>query len=100
MYDIKWIRENAEAFDEGLKRRGLAPLSQTLFKLDDHRRAAIARAQAAQERRNAASKEVGAAMKAGDLAKAEALKQEVADLKNALTTFESEERDAVANLDK
>ncbi len=100
MHDIKWIRENPEAFDDGLKRRGLEPLSATLLELDDHRRAAIAKAQAAQERRNAASKEIGAAMNAGDVARAEALKVEVADLKNALTTFEAEERDAIATLDK
>ena len=25
MYDIKWIRENPNAFDRGLKRRGLQP---------------------------------------------------------------------------
>ncbi|WP_332684572.1 hypothetical protein, partial [Bosea sp. (in: a-proteobacteria)] len=42
MYDIKWIRENAEAFDRGLKRRGLEPLSSSLLGLDDTRRAAIA----------------------------------------------------------
>ncbi len=64
MHDIKWIRENPAAFDNGLKSRGLAPLSADLLTLDEHRRAAIAKAQAAQERRNAASKEIGAAMKA------------------------------------
>ena len=100
MYDIKWIRENAELFDEGRKRRGLEPLSQELIALDDIRRAAIAKSQAAQERRNAASKEVGAAMKAKDEAKAEALKAEVANLKNALPEFEAEERAAIEALDK
>ncbi len=60
------IRENPEAFDAGLKRRGLEPQSAALLVLDDKRRAAIAKAQTAQERRNAASKDVGAAMKAGD----------------------------------
>ncbi|MGB6491872.1 MAG: serine--tRNA ligase, partial [Methylovirgula sp.] len=57
MYDIKWIRENVETFDEGLRRRGLKPASTALLALDDDRRAAIAKSQAAQERRNAASKE-------------------------------------------
>ena len=66
MYDIKWIRDNAEVFDRGRKRRGLEPLAEKLLALDDKRRAAIAKSQAAQERRNAASKEIGAAMKAGD----------------------------------
>ena len=100
MHDIKWIRENVTAFDEGLKRRGLAPLGPKLLALDDARRAAIAKSQAAQERRNAASKEIGAAMKAKDEAKAETLKAEVAALKIALLGFEAEERDAVAALDE
>ena len=30
MHDIRFIRETPEAFDAGLKKRGLAPLSQTL----------------------------------------------------------------------
>ena len=99
MHDIKWIRENPETFDAGLKRRGLEPQAAALLALDDKRRAAIAKAQTAQERRNAASKDVGAAMKAGDGAKAAILKQEVADLKTALTTYEDEERRAIATLD-
>jgi seryl-tRNA synthetase len=100
MYDIKWIRENAGVFDEGRKRRHLEPLAETLLALDDKRRAAIAKSQAAQERRNAASKEIGAAMKAKDEAKAEALKAEVADLKNALPILEAEEQEAIAKLDE
>jgi seryl-tRNA synthetase len=99
MHDIKWIRENPEAFDSGLARRGLAPLSASLLALDDRRRAAIAKAQNAQERRNAASKDIGTAMKAGDGVKAAALKQDVADLKTALTAYEEEERSAIAALD-
>jgi seryl-tRNA synthetase len=100
MYDIKWIRENAEVFDRGLKRRGLKPLAEKLLARDDTRRAAIANPQKVQERRNAASKEIGAAMKAGDTARAEALKLEVADLKTALAAYEAEEREAIAALDK
>ncbi len=100
MYDIKWIRENAEVFDRGLKRRDLEPLAEELLALDDTRRAAIAKSQEAQERRNAASKEIGAAMKAGDTARAEALKVEVAELKTALAAYEAEEREAIAALDK
>ncbi len=61
MHDIRQIRDNPQAFDEGLKRRGLEPLSAALLAIDDKRRAAIAAAQAAQEKRNAASKEIGQA---------------------------------------
>jgi seryl-tRNA synthetase len=99
MYDIKWIRENASTFDEGRRRRGLEPLAQELLVLDDRRRAAIAKAQGAQERRNAASKEIGAALKAKDDARASTLKEEVAALKAALTSLDAEEGAAVVALD-
>ena len=99
MYDIKWIRENAEIFDRGRARRGLEPLSTQLLAFDDARRAAIGELQRAQERRNAASKEIGAAMKAGDSAKAEALKAEVAQIKENWPALEEAERYAIAELD-
>jgi seryl-tRNA synthetase len=100
MHDIRWIRENAGHFDEGLRLRGLPPQAQALLALDDRRRAAIAKAQAAQERRNAMSKEIGAAMKAKDEAKAEALKAELAAMKVALPAGEAAERAAVAALEE
>lgn len=100
MYDIKWIRENAEAFDKGLERRGFKDTSsRKLFELDDTRRSAIAKAQAAQERRNALSKEIGKAMGAKDVALAEQLKAEVASLKEGQGALEDEERKAKAALD-
>jgi seryl-tRNA synthetase len=99
MYDIKWIRDNAEAFDRGLKRRGLEPQAEKLLAGDDKRRAAIANAQEVQERRNAASKEIGAAMKAGDASLAKALKVEVGELKKSLRGFETEEHLAIAALE-
>ncbi|MDP3602591.1 MAG: serine--tRNA ligase [Bosea sp. (in: a-proteobacteria)] len=99
MYDIKWIRENAAAFDTGLKRRGLAPFSDSLLALDDTRRAAIAKAQASQERRNALSKEIGKAMGAKDVALAEQLKAEVASLKELQPQLEAQEKAAKAELD-
>jgi seryl-tRNA synthetase len=99
MYDIKWIRDNAELFDTGRRRRGLEPISAQLLALDDARRAAIAELQKAQERRNAASKEIGAAMKSGDAARAEALKAEVAQIKENWPALEEAERYAIAELD-
>ena len=98
MYDIKWIRDNAAAFDAGRAHRGLGPLSAELLALDDVRRAAIVQNQAAQERRNAASKEIGQAMAQKDMARAEALKAEVAELKARTADFEAQEREAVAAL--
>ena len=40
MHDIKWIRENPEAFDYGLHRRGLPPQASELIAMDDARIAA------------------------------------------------------------
>ncbi|MBV9955420.1 MAG: serine--tRNA ligase [Pseudolabrys sp.] len=91
MYDIKWIRDNAQAFDAGLKRRGLEPLSTKLLALDEKRRAAITRFEQAQARRNAASKEIGEAKKAKDEAKASALMEEVNTLKIDLPALEAEQ---------
>ncbi|ACK49558.1 seryl-tRNA synthetase [Methylocella silvestris BL2] len=100
MYDIKWIRDNPEVFDQGRKRRGLEPLAARLLELDDARRGAIAKLQVAQERRNAASKEIGQAMAAKDQAKADALMAEVSALKRDLPELEAAERAAAALLDK
>jgi seryl-tRNA synthetase len=92
MHDIKAIRDDAAAFDAGLKRRGLEPLSSSLLALDETRRAVVTKLQAAQERRNAASKEIGQAKAAKDEARAQALMAEVAALKADLQTGEDEER--------
>ena len=100
MFDIKWIRDNAAAFDEGRKKRGLEPLSAHLLALDDMRRAAIAQNQAAQERRNAASKEIGQAMAKKDMARVDELKAEVAALKDKTASFEAEEKTAIESLNK
>ena len=99
MHDIKAIRENPKAFDDGLARRSLAPRADSLIALDDRRRAAIAELQKAQERRNAASKEIGAAMARKDSAAADALKEEVARLKIAMPEMEAEEKAAAMLLD-
>src|SRR3954447_15297665 len=99
MHDIKWIRENPEAFDRGLARRGLPPESAKLIALDEKRRAAIQKAEAAQARRNAASKEIGAAKKNKDEAAAQKLMAEVADLKDLMPVLEAEEKAASKELE-
>jgi seryl-tRNA synthetase len=93
VFDIKWIRDNPAAFDAGLKKRGLAPLSAELIALDEMRRAHVTKLQEAQARRNAASKEIGAAKAAKDEAKANALMAEVASLKDVLAKGEEAERE-------
>jgi len=100
MYDIKWIREQPDAFDRGLTRRGLAPLSGKLLLIDERRRAAITKFEQAQARRKAASKEIGEAKKKKDEAAAQTLMAEVAELKSALPALEDEAKTFAAELDK
>jgi seryl-tRNA synthetase len=98
MHDIKAIRDNPEAFDRGLARRGLAPMSLELIGIDAERRDHLQKLQDAQARRNTVSKEVGDAMKAGDRARAEQLKAEVASLKDFIASGEETERQIDARL--
>jgi seryl-tRNA synthetase len=98
VFDIKAIRDNPGVFDEALKRRGIDGefSAAAILKLDEERRAHVTRLQEAQARRNAASKEIGAAKKAKDDAKAEALMAEVASLKDFLASGEARERELTA----
>src|SRR5215831_562762 len=99
MHDIKWIRENPEAFDRALARRGLAGEAKRLIELDERRRAAIQKAEAALARRNVASKEIGAAKKSNEEATAQALLAEVARLKTEIPALEAEEKRLSKELD-
>ncbi|MBN8500116.1 MAG: serine--tRNA ligase [Sphingomonadales bacterium] len=98
MHDIKFIRENPAAFDAGLARRGLEPQSAAILALDAERRQIATRMQEAQNRRNEASKLIGAAIGRGDKEEAERLKGEVASLKDTLPSLETNERDLTQRL--
>jgi len=100
MHDIKWIRDNAHAFDAALKRRGLEPLSSSLLAIDEKRRAAIMASERAQARRNSASKEIGDAKKAKDDARAAALMAEVTELKTTMPELEAAAKAADEELAK
>jgi seryl-tRNA synthetase len=94
MHDIRSIRDNPDAFDRALARRGLAGEAQRLIALDEKRRAAIQAVEAAQARRNTASKEIGEAKKNKDEEKAKGLLIEVASLKESIPAMEAEEKKA------
>jgi seryl-tRNA synthetase len=94
MHDIRAIRENPEAFDKGLRRRGLSPRAEELIALDEKRRAAILALQSAQERRNAVSKQIGVAMGRKDSVAADDYRAEVAGLKATMPDLEAAEREA------
>ncbi|HEX5537054.1 MAG TPA: serine--tRNA ligase [Sphingobium sp.] len=99
MHDIRFIRDNPQAFDDGLARRGLAPMSEGILKLDETRRAVATELQQGLAKRNEASKAVGQAMAQKDSARADTLKDEVAALKESLPALEDKERKAGDALD-
>ncbi|MBU3076329.1 serine--tRNA ligase [Sphingomonas quercus] len=100
MHDIRAIRDDPAAFDAALARRGLAPAADALLALDERRRGAVADAQAAQTRRNEASRLIGQAKASGDHAAAEALMAEVSALKERLPEIEADTRAAETALDE
>lgn len=105
MHDIRAIRENPEALDAALARRGEAPMSAALLEIDAERRAKILAAETAQAEQNKASKEVGAAKGRGDEAEFERLralvaekKAEIASLQAAAKELDDKLTDALARI--
>ncbi len=98
MHDIRLIRDDPQAFDAALARRGVEKASAAILLLDTARRAVATRMQEAQNRRNEASKLIGAAMGRGENDEAERLKAEVGELKTTLPSLEQEERELSVQL--
>lgn len=98
MHDLKFIRENPEKFDAGLRARGQAALSSMVLQLDAQRRACVSQLQEWQKARNDASKQIGAAKAKGDAAAAEGLMAVVADLKQKIQDGEKQELECDAKL--
>ncbi|MCH9053045.1 MAG: serine--tRNA ligase [Proteobacteria bacterium] len=97
MFDIKWIRDNPREFDAGLTRRGLSPQAVEIVALDAERRKAVTAAQDIQSRRNALSKEIGAAKSKGD--DAAGLIEKVASEKELQATAERQAASLSKELD-
>ena len=98
MLDIRWIRENPDILAKALMKRGQSQASaestvSELIQKDEDRRAHLGELQVKQERRNAASKEIGNAMRAGDSARAEELQAEVKGIKEFIQNGEARERE-------
>jgi seryl-tRNA synthetase len=98
MLDIKWIRDNPDALVRALVSRGSDDASaretvEALIAKDEDRRAHLVALQEKQERRNQASKEIGNAMRSGDMELADRLKQEVSDIKGFIQSGEATERE-------
>jgi seryl-tRNA synthetase len=99
VYDIKWIRENREAFDAGMAKRGFTEVSsEDLIALNDKRRAHTTKLQEMQTERNAKSKEIGKAKGQKDEETAQRLMAEVAALKSDLQEGEAQEREIESGL--
>ena len=98
MHDLKYIRENAAAFDAALARRGNDPVAAAILALDEENRAITTRLQEGQARRNEASKAIGKAKGQGDEETAQALMAEVSELKNSLPELEEKGREVSAKL--
>jgi len=99
MHDIRLIRDNPDAFDAAMARRGLTGVSAEVLALDEARRAAITAAEAAQAEANKAAKDVGAAKGRGDQAEFERLRALVAEKKGEISALNDEAKAKDAALD-
>lgn len=97
MFDIKWIRDNPDAFDAGMLRRGLTPQSPSVLTLDTERRAIQTELQDLLAQRNIASRAIGEAKARGE--DASGRMADVASLKNAIRRAEESERDVNARIE-
>ena len=105
MLDIKWIRENTDAVDLNMKKRGAEPVSSYILSLDEKRRDVMGRLQELQSKRNKISKEVGQAKAKGEDASHlfESMKTigpEVKKLEEEERALQAELKDFVATLPK
>ncbi|MEM6661470.1 MAG: serine--tRNA ligase [Pseudomonadota bacterium] len=98
MHDIRLIRDDPDAFDAMLARRGLSPMSAEILGIDTARRSKITAAEQAQAARNSASKEVGKAKASGDETEFERLRELVAEKKDEIARLEEEARAEDARL--
>lgn len=90
MHDIRTIRDNPEAFDAAMARRGLSGVSAEVLAIDEARRAAILKAETEQAEANKAAKAIGAAKASGDEAEFERLRAEVAEKKKHIAALNDE----------
>ena len=99
MHDLKAIRDNPEAFDVGLKRRGLPPMAAEILVLDQERRRLVQAVEELQARRNSLSKEIGRLKAKGDEGAANAVAAEVLRLKESMPAAEQAERNVAASIE-
>ena len=98
MHDIRFVRETPAAFDAALSRRGLAPMSPEILRIDTARRLAIKAAEDGQAQLNGLSKQAGAAKAAGDTVAFEDIRQGMAARKASIAEQEAQARHLDADL--
>jgi seryl-tRNA synthetase len=97
MHDLKWLRDNPDAFDRGLKRRGIQPASADILRLDRDWRGTQTKAEQLQAQRNRLAKEIGAIKaKGGDAA---ALLLQVSASRDEQAVLETEAHEMRSRLD-
>ncbi len=103
MQDIKWIRENVDALDHGLARRGIPPHAARIVGLDTESRRMTTELQELQTRRNANSKKIGALKARGEDASSlirdvAAIKDQAGDLEDGLKRVSEDIAEILASL--
>ena len=100
MHDVRFIRENPQAFDKAMRRRGVDPVAEQIIELDAKRRNCIERTESAQARRNAASKEAGQAKSRGDEGRFEELRARILAERDTLAELKQELDQIVRSLNE
>ncbi|HZE64916.1 MAG TPA: hypothetical protein VE056_13615, partial [Pyrinomonadaceae bacterium] len=89
MLDLNYVRDNLENVRKALATRGVAPESLDDFAAADaERRSVIAESDQLNAEHNASSREIGALMKAGNSAEAEARRKQVGQLKDRIAELD------------
>ena len=96
MHDIKKIRENPNAFDKGLQRRGLPLLSSEILSLDEDHRALLDKLQRFQQKKNEVAEKMARAKRNGE--SLDALISEGTNIKKNLPDLEEKERETKEKL--
>jgi len=101
MHNIKWIRENPNLLDEEMKRRGIAPVSDAILKLDESSRSGTSNLQDLQQKSNELAKQIGSLMASGKKDEAQAIiseskeiKQKIAELKDSSSGKKSDNKNS------
>ena len=97
MHDIKFIKNNPELFDAGLKKRNLEPLSGEIISLYNNYLKVLSQKEEFQKKRNNLTKEISILSKQQSLERVEILKKEVLKIKESINLFE---KNASENYDK